>query len=430
MAEVGCPFCGVRSESFVIEAHIEEEHAEYPSTAEHDAALAQHLAAPRNAHENVDEHLAVHASLSDLDSEMKSAVSPHSEKTVARHAKSERSCSPQRHKAKPSPTLLEYFSGTSHHGKPRPQPQQAKKPLPQGRLGRRELGPHAFEKQMPEHVRRRLLHDALPHRVNRLSAHGRLTQESTIDNETAGLVPLLATLCARDPTIQTAYLCHPAVKHIAKLRCDGNFCGFWNIQMLLSHLQAVGALPHMRGSMPNVLDIQDTIERAWAHGILPHGRTETGGIRGTRKWIGTSEAAAYFTELGIGVEPLAFQDEGRELAVKALLDHVEAYFLGGLEHAETRGVSRVTQLPPIYFQRRGHSMTIVGLLRNRDGSRALLVFDPSFETSGAVRAMLAGKQSRGEVGALLKPYRRSEEGLARWKEFEIVVPRARAGVVG
>lgn len=42
---------------------------------------------------------------------------------------------------------------------------------------------------------------------------------------------------------------------------------------------------------PSVQELQDIIERAWDMGFNSHGRIATGGIRGTRKHIGTSEVS-------------------------------------------------------------------------------------------------------------------------------------------
>lgn len=44
---------------------------------------------------------------------------------------------------------------------------------------------------------------------------------------------------------------------------------------------------------PSVLELQDMIERAWDMGFNSHGRIATGGIRGTRKHIGTSEVSKF-----------------------------------------------------------------------------------------------------------------------------------------
>jgi len=45
------------------------------------------------------------------------------------------------------------------------------------------------------------------------------------------------------------------------------------------------------GKLPSIFQIQDYIEGAWDHGINVQGRIETGGIRGTRKYIGTPEVS-------------------------------------------------------------------------------------------------------------------------------------------
>ena len=43
--------------------------------------------------------------------------------------------------------------------------------------------------------------------------------------------------------------------------------------------------------VPSILELQDMIERAWDMGFNSTGRTETGGIKGTRKFIGTPEVS-------------------------------------------------------------------------------------------------------------------------------------------
>jgi hypothetical protein len=43
--------------------------------------------------------------------------------------------------------------------------------------------------------------------------------------------------------------------------------------------------------IPTIFDIQKYIETAWDIGINSHGRIETGGIRGTRKYIGTPDVS-------------------------------------------------------------------------------------------------------------------------------------------
>lgn len=45
--------------------------------------------------------------------------------------------------------------------------------------------------------------------------------------------------------------------------------------------------------LPSVFQIQDLIEAAWDAGINTQGRVETGGIKGTRKYIGTPEVSSH-----------------------------------------------------------------------------------------------------------------------------------------
>jgi hypothetical protein len=74
---------------------------------------------------------------------------------------------------------------------------------------------------------------------------------------------------------------------------QGGFCGYRNIQMLSSYIIEVKSQCHevFDGKVPTIFDIQDCIEDAWDLGINAHGRIETGGIRGTRKYIGTPEVS-------------------------------------------------------------------------------------------------------------------------------------------
>lgn len=294
-----------------------------------------------------------------------------------------------------------------------------------GRLGTKDLGPYAYEKSMPTQVRRVLENASKPSYECRIGPDGRLVREAIIYNQTPRPVPVLADLSAADPNIDIAYFCHKSVKHVHRLKCDGNFCGYWNIQMLLSYrLAKIEDPAHGSLPLPSVLEIQDTIEAAWDAGICSFGRTETGGIRNTRKWIGTHEAAAYFLKLGQPVTALSFKTSSNPKAPSShsqLLDYVEAYFISGLEHAAENGSSRMTQLPPIYFQRPGHSMTIVGMEKRKDGDRVLLVFDPSFAVAEVLRQLRSGRVHRSKIDTLMAAFRQDGAHLTRWKEYEIMM---------
>jgi hypothetical protein len=73
----------------------------------------------------------------------------------------------------------------------------------------------------------------------------------------------------------------------------GGFCGYRNIQMMTSYIIGVESqgYEHFNGNIPTIFDIQDYIENAWDIGINSQGRIETGGIRGTRKYIGTPDVS-------------------------------------------------------------------------------------------------------------------------------------------
>ena len=459
MAEVACPFCGYTGdEGYAVQLHIEEHHTEdspFLITNSAPGPPRQHGRSNDNSQSSlmpddewtkctrqgcgeyvalsdIDEHLELHEAMTAVEDEERRPNGHESTSSYRDASTKDSPRSPRKlkrsHQSETNSrgygrSLLDYFSGTSYYGPP-PQRRRIREPREPGRLGKRELGPHAFEKSMPFDVRRTLLNDAIPYYTNRIGRDGRLIKEMTVDNETSGLIHILADLCALDSTTEATYFCNPSVKHVRKLRCDGNFCGYWNVQMLVSYLDHNLPAREMR-PLPNILQIQDQIEQAWENGICSYGRIETGGVRGTRKWIGTHEALAFFTQIGVKIEALSFREEegdtASQPAVLALLDHIEAYFISGIDASEMHGTSHTTRLSPIYFQRFGHSMTIVGLERKAGGSRNLLVFDPSFETAEAVKRFLAGRRAYASPETLLKAYRRSDVSLSRWEEFEIVV---------
>lgn len=146
---------------------------------------------------------------------------------------------------------------------------------------------------MPDWLREQLERGGRPITVTKSDPlTGRLVKEVQIANEVPDLIPTIALLSERDPDIERAFLCHDKVKHVGKQHPkEGGFCGYRNIQMMISYIQA--ALPRgshpFDGRIPTILRLQELIEGGWAMGINSSARLETGGIRGTRKYIGTSE---------------------------------------------------------------------------------------------------------------------------------------------
>ncbi|KAH7362946.1 peptidase family C78-domain-containing protein [Plectosphaerella cucumerina] len=265
-----------------------------------------------------------------------------------------------------------------------------------------ELGRHANEDKMP------------PWLIS-------LLQEER-ETRNGGIIPVLEQLLRLNEATQCAYLCDPSVQHISKLKKEGGFCGYRNIQMLASYIIGVGSAGHetFRGELPTIFEIQDYIEDAWNSGINPQGRVETGGIRGTRKYIGTAEAQAMLKGLAIPCTAHAYTRRESGKSEAKLLRDIEEYFCRGASpnHVEQEAKVVCTSLPPVYFQHKGHSMTIIGLEKKTDGSIHLLVFDPSRDDPPAVRQLVGQTIDHKNPDEALSPYRRGHKYLGRYKEFE------------
>ena len=137
--------------------------------------------------------------------------------------------------------------------------------------------------------------------VNQIAPDGKIIRIETVANETPGLVPVLARLSDLDPSVERAFYCNPETRHVAKMAKEGGFCGYRNIQMLISYIRGAKAFGHDRfqNKIPSILRLQDFIEQAWDMGYNSAGKIETGGVRLTRKYIGTPEAQALFLSLSI-----------------------------------------------------------------------------------------------------------------------------------
>lgn len=149
-----------------------------------------------------------------------------------------------------------------------------------------------MEKSMPRDLYRQLAKGPPVNYHLQFGPNGTLVRVATVANETTNLIPVISKLCEKDSFISRAWLCDKGVRHISKqLPKEGGFCGYRNIQMMISYIQATyaeGSHP-FPGMIPSVIKLQDLIENGWDMGINQHGRVETGGIKGTRKYIGTSE---------------------------------------------------------------------------------------------------------------------------------------------
>lgn len=66
----------------------------------------------------------------------------------------------------------------------------------------------------------------------------------------------------------------------------------------------------------------------------------------------------------------------------------------------------------------GHSLTVVGVEIRTNGSTNLLVFDPMFKTSPAMRRLIAGTVQSPDPGQFIRAYRRGGAYLQKYRAFE------------
>ena len=146
---------------------------------------------------------------------------------------------------------------------------------------------------MPSWLRKLLEEGPKVSSSNRIQSDGTLLKVDVVANETPRLIPVLSQLCEQDNSVDRVFFCDPSVRHVFKLPKEGGFCGYRNIQMMVSYIQDSRADGHEQfpGRLPSILTLQDMIEQAWDMGFNSTGRVETGGIIGTRKYIGTSEVS-------------------------------------------------------------------------------------------------------------------------------------------
>ncbi|RYP41144.1 hypothetical protein DL769_011643 [Monosporascus sp. CRB-8-3] len=228
------------------------------------------------------------------------------------------------------------------------------------RLGKAELGRYAHEDRMPD-------------RLVSLLRNGRYVSSE-------GIIPVIEQLLQQSPMTRYAYLCHPCVQHISKLRREASY---------IVGTDAPGAA-QLRRKIPSIFRIQDYIENAWDMGINAHGSCEV----------------------------QAFKNQEPRAAEASLLQAIERYFQSS-EHDSGAKVRR-TSLPPVYFQHRGHSLTIIGLEKRIDGATELLVFDPVFRDPDSITRYVGRKVKHKNTDFSLKLYRRGAKYLKKYHEFEIL----------
>lgn len=110
--------------------------------------------------------------------------------------------------------------------------------------------------------------------------------------------------------------------------------------------------------------------------------------------------------------------QGKIQAHDLLLLAVERYFA---QAAVSDGSTvHKTLLPPIYLQRPGHSLTIVGFERRSDNYCNLVVLDPVFAASPAMHKLIGRKNINSARPEVMHAYRRGPRHLEKFAAFEIL----------
>ena len=102
----------------------------------------------------------------------------------------------------------------------------------------------------------------------------------------------------------------------------------------------------------------------------------------------------------------------------SLFIHVADYFrsAGPLEGKKVI----LTGLPPIYLQRPGHSLTVIGFEIRDDGSADLLVFDPILNTTPLIKQRGGNTSKASDPSKLLKQYRKDTDYFQKYNQFEVL----------
>ncbi|XP_063625762.1 zinc finger-containing ubiquitin peptidase 1-like [Cydia splendana] len=254
--------------------------------------------------------------------------------------------------------------------------------------------------------------------LRRASASGLDTGSS----RTSGILERITVLNAQNQSIVRTYLCS-AVDHYASTYGDRGWgCGYRNMQMLLSSLMRNPEYSKLLSCMtehdgecaPSIPRLQLLVERAWQMGFDTQGSEQLGcKLHNTRKWIGACEVVTVLSSLRIRCQLIDFhKPTSPDGGHPALFDWVLRYFT-----EDPNGFKA-----PLYLQHQGHSRTIIGYEKHKDGKATLLVLDPS-HSPAQVRQVLLG--SVMACAAALRLLRRGAPAL-RARQYQLL---AVAGVV-
>ena len=78
----------------------------------------------------------------------------------------------------------------------------------------------------------------------------------------------------------------------------------------------------------------------------------------------------------------------------------------------------MTARAPIFLQRPSHSLSVIGIEWDRKGKRRLLVFDPGYQISSMITPSSPSEMSALRRRLVLSRYRREEQYLQKYRNFE------------
>ncbi|THH10282.1 hypothetical protein EW145_g1427 [Phellinidium pouzarii] len=241
---------------------------------------------------------------------------------------------------------------------------------------------------------------------------------------------------ARGQTVRAAF-CYEGMVHVATEMWDmGWGCGYRNFLMACTALIDQQVQPMYFSVLdqpipPGVRNLQRWIEDAWKAGFDEEGASDLNSkLINTRKWIGTAELYVAFLSRGI---PSRLVDFPRVASsADAVLQWVERYFTSPFQHnaqamrarvkatvdEALRGASPVvvTDRMPLVLQHAGHSRTIVGYERLKNGTINLLCFDPSRRPSSQIREAAIAHYSRTRTHPTsTTPSQKRKRGISPFK---------------
>ncbi|KAH9854080.1 peptidase family C78-domain-containing protein [Lenzites betulinus] len=233
-------------------------------------------------------------------------------------------------------------------------------------------------------------------------------------NFSPGLIPVLKKALTKSHEkglTQKAWLASEHSVHVNAEQWDRKWgCGYRNYLMVCAALMSQQLQPMYfplldTPTSPGIRNLQEVLEEAWRNGFDEEGAEQLDhNLLGTRKWIGTADLYVAFAYRGIPANLADFNDLRQ--GVEPLVQWIYNYFAVGESQPKGATVGEalrgarsvvVTDKPPIILQHDGHSRTVVGCERVKNGSINLLIFDPSRKVPENIR--VAGLHHHNPGGA-------------------------------